>query len=397
MLMPQRQTSALHAHDRGSSTFGESLTPPLYLTSSFRFEQYEEGSQVARGEHPGYVYTRSGNPTTDATSRVVSVWEGAASSLVLASGMAAISAALLSLVRPGDEVLMSPVQYGGTYAVRHGLGDAYGLTFTFVDMTNIDEIKSHISSKTRAIIVETIANPGMVVPPLDTIGSLCQERGIALIVDNTFATGYLYRPLGDGATLVVNSATKYMNGHGDTLAGTVSGTIEALAPVKALVSQMGSIASPFASYMLWRGLATLPLRMDAHSRHGLAVAEGLADMASYGRVIYPGLANHPQHRWVRDHFHGGQAGGMMAIELAPDVSPDDFMDGLELFSRAVSLGDTTSLVEQPSTLTHRSLTADESRIAGIHPGLIRLSIGLEDPDDLLVDLGQALKRARHAQ
>ena len=394
--MPKRQTSALHAHDHRASTLGESLTPPLYLTSSFRFGNYHEGTEVARGEHPGYVYTRSGNPTTDAASQVVSVWEGAEASLVLASGMAAISASLLSLARPGDEVLMSPVQYGGTYAVRHGLGDAYGLKFRFADMTNLDEVAAALTAATRVVLVETIANPGMVVPPVDRLGQMCRDRGIALIVDNTFATGYLYQPLADGATLVVNSATKYMNGHGDTLAGTVSGAAAAVAPVKALVSQMGSIASPFAAYMLWRGLATLPLRMGAHSRHGMVVAEGLADMAPYARVIYPGLESHPQHQWVREHFDAGQAGGMMALELADDVSPEAFMDSLELFSRAVSLGDATSLVEQPGSLTHRSLTADELGAAGIHPHLIRLSVGLENPDDLLQDLRQALLSARRA-
>lgn len=393
--MAHRSTEALHAHDHGPTTVGQSLTPPLYLTSSFRFDTYQEGPEVARGEQAGYVYTRGGNPTIDAAAKAVSVWEEAPASLVLGSGMAAITAGLLSLVKPGDDVLMSPVQYGGTYAVRHGLGESYGLGFRFADLTEMDAVRRALSPKTRAIVVETIGNPALTVPPLDELGALCQERGMALLVDNTFATGYLYRPLAAGATLVANSATKYMNGHGDTLVGTISGSVEAVSLVKTLVSQMGSIASPFAAYMLWRGLATLPLRMDAHSQHARLVAEGLFETEpSYGRVIYPGLPSHSAHRWVQQHFHRGMAGGMIALELAQDVSPELFMNRLQLFSRAVSLGDTTSLVEQPASLTHRLLTQDEKDAAGIHPHLIRLSIGLEDPDDLLADLRQALKGAR---
>lgn len=393
--MDHARTRALHAHDHGPKTVGQPLTPPLYLTSSFRFDTYQEGPEVAQGQQPGYVYTRGGNPTTDAAAKAVSVWEEAPASLVLGSGMAAITAGLLSLVRPGDEVLMSPVQYGGTYAVSHGLGESYGLRFRFADLTQMDAVRQAISPATRVIVAETIGNPAMTVPPLDDLGALCRERGIALLVDNTFATGYLYRPLSVGATLVANSATKYMNGHGDTLVGTISGSEEAIARVKTLVSQMGNIASPFAAYMLWRGLATLPLRMDAHSHHARVVAEGLSDgERQYGRVIYPGLPSHSQYHWVHEHFHQGMAGGMIALQLSRDVSPETFMNGLQLFSRAVSLGDTTSLVEQPASLTHRLLTPEEKAAAGIDLHLIRLSIGLEDPDDLLADLRQALAQAK---
>ncbi len=392
----RRETELLHAtfaHAGMEAPVGEPLTPPLVLTTSFHFPTLAAGAAVARGDQAGYVYTRGGNPTVRAVEQTVSRLEGAEASLVVASGMAATTTTLLTLLKPGDHVVVGVSQYGGTYGFLHGVATRMGVTFTAVDATDVQALEAALTPQTRLVFVETVSNPMMTVPPLDAIGRLCRARGLDLVVDNTFASGVLFRPLEHGATVVVNSATKYMNGHGDTVIGTISGGTAVVNQIRDTLNQLGGIANPFAAYMMWRGMATLHARMTVHSQSALAVARAMADMPGVAHVFYPGLDSHPQHEWVATHFTRGMAGGMMSLDLAPETDIDRFVDHLELFHTAVSLGDTTSLIEQPVALTHRKLTAEEQASMGLSPRILRLSIGLEAPEDLIGDLRQALSEA----
>lgn len=398
MAMVERapSTKLLHATFGNStqSAVGEPLTPPVVLTTSFYFPSLASGAAVARGEQEGYVYTRSGNPTVRAVEQAVSTLEAAEASLVVASGMAAITTTLMTLLEPGGHVVAGANQYGGTFGFLHGVAARMGITFTTVDPTDTREIEDALRPNTHVIFMETIGNPMMTVPPMDAIGRLAHARNIHLVVDNTFASGALLQPLQHGASVVVNSATKYMNGHGDTIIGTISGSAELISTIKDTVNQLGGIANPLAAYFMWRGMMTLHTRMAQHSQTALQVASTLEQMPGVARVLYPGLKSHPQHDWVVAHFQDGRAGGMMSVELAADRDVDRFVDHLELFHRAVSLGDTTSLIEQPTTLTHRKLTPEEQRAMALTPRTLRLSIGLEAPADLIADLEAALAHAR---
>jgi methionine-gamma-lyase len=389
-------TKLLHSpfEAKQTGTVGEPLTPPVVLTTSFYFPSLEAGEAVARGDQPGFIYTRGGNPTVRTVEATVSTLEAAEDSLVVASGMSAITSTLLTLLKPGDHVVAGAAQYGGTYGFLHGVAARMGVTFTTVDATDVAQVEQAIRPETRVVYVETIGNPMMTVTPIDALAAITQSRDIALVVDNTFASGALYQPLLAGATVVVNSATKYMNGHGDTVIGTISGAAGVMRAIKDTVNQLGGIAHPLAAYLMWRGMATLYARMAMHSDSALQVAEALETMPGLARVRYPGLKAHPQHAWIRSHFTGGRAGGMMSIDLAPSTDVAAFMDHLSLFHRAVSLGDTTSLIEQPTSLTHRKLTESEMASMELTPRTLRLSIGLEAPADLIEDLRQALAAAR---
>ncbi len=373
---------------------GEALTPPVVLTTSFYFPSLEKGAAVARGDEPGFVYTRGGNPTLRTVEETVSTLEGAEDSLVVASGMAATTSTLITLLKPGDHVVAGAAQYGGTYGFFHGVAARMGVSFTTVDATDVGQLERAIRPETRVVFVETVGNPMMTVTPIDAVATITRSRDIALVVDNPFASGALYRPLSQVATVVVNSATKYMNGHGDTIIGTISGAATVIAAIKDTVNQLGGIANPLAAYLMWRGMATLYARMAVHSDTALQVAEALEAMPGVARVRYPGLKSHPQHDWIASHFTGGRAGGMMSIDLDPHTDVAAFVDHLALFHRAVSLGDTTSLIEQPTSLTHRKLTEAEQASMALTPRTLRLSIGLEAPADLIEDLRQALATAR---
>ncbi|MGC8487787.1 MAG: trans-sulfuration enzyme family protein [Clostridia bacterium] len=389
-------TELLHAafETDHHASFGEPLTPPVVLTTSFYFPSLESGAAVARGDHPGFLYTRGGNPTVRTVERAVSALEGAEASLVVASGMAATTSTLLSLLQPGDHVVAGASQYGGTYGFLHGIAARMGITFSAVDATDVRQVEEAFTPKTRLVFVETIGNPMMTVPPIDAIAKVARAHDALLVVDNTFASGALFRPLHSGAAVVVNSATKYMNGHGDTVIGTISGSADLITRVRDTVNQLGGIANPLAAYLLWRGMATLYARMAVHSDSALRVAEALEGMTGVARVRYPGLKSHPQHDWAVSRFTDGRCGGMISIELSPDTSVDGFVDNLSLFHRAVSLGDATSLIEQPTTLTHRKLTEAEQASMELTPRTLRLSIGLESPADLIADLEAALAKAR---
>lgn len=367
------------------------LTPPLHLTSTFAFESAEAGGQMFAGDREGHIYSRISNPTCDLLEQRIATLEGAEAGLALSSGMGAITAALWTLLAPGDEVIVDKTLYGCTFAyMRHGLAK-WGVTITHVDMTNPDNLTTAISDKTRVVYFETPANPNMRLVDIAAVTQIAHRAGATVIVDNTYATPYLTRPIELGADLVVHSATKYLGGHGDVVAGLIAGSAEMIQSIRlvGMKDMTGAVMAPFNAMLILRGLKTLALRMDRHCATARTVAEWLAAHPEVGTVYFPGLPDFPQHALAVRQMD--QAGGMIAFELRGGMAAGiDLMNRLTMIQRAVSLGDAETLIQHPASMTHSTYTAEERAAHGISDGLIRLSVGLEDAADILSDLDQAM-------
>jgi methionine-gamma-lyase len=385
-------TRAIHSGYDPAANDG-ALTPPLHLTSTFVFETAEAGGEMFAGTRPGHVYSRISNPTLDLLERRMADLEGAEAGLALASGMGAITATLWTLVSPGDEVIVDRTLYGCTFAfMRHGLA-RFGVTITHVDLTDPENLAAAIGPRTRAVYFETPANPNMRLVDIRRVSEIARAAGAVTVVDNTYATPRLTRPIELGADLVVHSATKYLGGHGDLVAGLVVGDAETIGRIRleGLKDMTGAVMAPFNAMLILRGLKTLSLRMERHSASALAVAQMLNTHPAVASVWYPGLADFPQHDLARRQM--ALPGGMIAFELTGGLAAGrETMNRLGLIGRAVSLGDAESLIQHPASMTHSTYTPEERAAYGISDGLIRLSVGLEDPEDLLEDLEQALPR-----
>ncbi|WP_372003682.1 methionine gamma-lyase [Tistrella mobilis] len=385
-------TRAIHSGYDPAANDG-ALTPPLHLTSTFVFETAEAGGEMFAGTRPGHVYSRISNPTLDLLERRMADLEGAEAGLALASGMGAISATLWTLVSPGDEVIVDRTLYGCTFAfMRHGLA-RFGVTITHVDLTDPENLAAAIGSRTRVVYFETPANPNMRLVDIGRVSEIARAAGAVTVVDNTYATPRLTRPIELGADLVVHSATKYLGGHGDLVAGLVVGDAETVGRIRleGLKDMTGAVMAPFNAMLILRGLKTLALRMERHSASALAVARMLNAHPAVASVWYPGLEDFPQHDLARRQM--ALPGGMIAFELTGGLAAGrETMNRLGLIGRAVSLGDAESLIQHPASMTHSTYTPEERAAYGISDGLIRLSVGLEDPADLLEDLEQALPR-----
>ncbi|MAM76466.1 MAG: methionine gamma-lyase [Tistrella sp.] len=383
-------TRAIHSGYDPAANDG-ALTPPLHLTSTFVFETAEAGGEMFAGTRPGHVYSRISNPTLDLLERRMADLEGAEAGLALASGMGAITATLWTLVSPGDEVIVDRTLYGCTFAfMRHGLA-RFGVTITHVDLTDPENLAAAIGPRTRVVYFETPANPNMRLVDIRRVSEIARAAGAVTVVDNTYATPRLTRPIELGADLVVHSATKYLGGHGDLVAGLVVGDAETIGRIRleGLKDMTGAVMAPFNAMLILRGLKTLSLRMERHSASALAVAQMLNAHPAVASVWYPGLADFPQHDLARRQM--ALPGGMIAFELTGGLaSGRETMNRLGLIGRAVSLGDAESLIQHPASMTHSTYTPEERAAYGISDGLIRLSVGLEDPADLLEDLEQAL-------
>ncbi len=383
-------TRAIHlGHD--PATCAGALVPPVYLTSTFAFENTEVGMQRFAGENPGYIYSRVGNPTVALLENRLASLEGGEAALCTSSGMGAITSAIYSLLQAGDEIVADRTLYGCTFGFfRHGLA-GLGITVKHVDMTRPEAVAAAITPRTRLLYCESPANPNMRLIDLAAIAGLGQAHGIPLMVDNTYCTPYLQRPLEFGATYVVHSATKYLGGHGDLLAGAVIGPAEAINRMRFFgVKEMtGAVMSAFDAFLVLRGLKTLALRMRAHSASAQALAEFLAGHPAVAKVDYPGLPSFPQYELAQRQML--LPGGMIALHLHGGFAAGRrFMDALQLCTRAVSLGDAETLVQHPASMTHSTYTPEEQAEHGISPGLVRLSVGLEDVADIRADLAQAL-------
>lgn len=383
-------TRAIHAGYEPAKE-GGALVPPLHLSSTFAFETVEDAGAAFSGEQPAHFYTRISNPTLDLLERRIADLEGAEAGVSFGSGMGAITSVLWSLLEPGDEILADKTLYGCTFAfLNHGLS-RFGIKVRHVDMSDIDAVISAMSEKTRVVYFETPANPTMKLVDIAAVAAVARAHSAMCVVDNTYATPLITRPIERGADVVVHSATKYLGGHGDLVAGIAVGSAEVMERVRlyGLKDMTGAALSPFNAMLILRGLKTLSLRMERHSQTGGAVARWLSAHPQVREVAYPGLEDGQQYALARSQMQ--HFGGMIAFELEGGFEAGvRMMNAMKLALRAVSLGDAETLIQHPASMTHSAYSADERALYGISDGLVRLSVGLEDADDILGDLEQAL-------
>jgi cystathionine gamma-lyase len=375
-------TRAIHGGQEHDPTTG-AVMPPIYATSTY--------AQSSPGVHTGFEYSRSQNPTRFALERGLADLESGTKGYAFASGLAAI-ATLLEAFDAGDHIIASEDLYGGSFRLFDKVRRrSSGLEFSFVDLADVSAIEAAITPRTRMVWVETPTNPLLRLADLEAIAALCKRRGLIAAADNTFASPYVQRPLEFGFDAVMHSTTKYIGGHSDVVGGAlvVGENAELRDQITFLQNAIGSVASPFDSFLTLRGMKTLALRMQRHCENGQAIAEWLEARGDVAKVIYPGLASHPQHELAKRQMSG--FGGMITAVLDRDLEGTKRMlERTELFTLAESLGGVESLIEHPAIMTHASIPAETRERIGISDGLIRLSVGVENVDDLIADLERAL-------
>ncbi len=369
------------------------LCVPIYQTSTFVFDSVEQGGRRFAGQEDGYIYSRLSNPTVDFVEKKLANLEGGEAALGTAAGMGAISAALWSSVVAGDEIVASDTLYGCTFSLlNHGM-TKFGVNVKFVDFADLAAVKAALSEKTKVVYLETPCNPTLKIVDIAEVAKIAHEfnKDIRVIVDNTFCSPYIQRPLELGADVVVHSATKYLNGHGDVIAGFVVGKADFITQVRTfgLKDMTGASMSPFSAFLLARGMKTLDIRMERHSANAMKVAEFLESHPAVDKVYYPGLKSFEGYEIAKKQM--SLPGGMMAIELKADRDAvAAALNKLQVCTIAVSLGDAETLVEHAATMTHSTYTAEELAASGISQGLVRISVGLEDPEDIIADLKSVL-------
>jgi methionine-gamma-lyase len=369
------------------------IATPIYQTSTFAFDDAARYARALERPGRGFTYTRYENPTTAELEATMADLEGGVRGLAAASGMGAISVVLLSLLRSGEHVVLQRSLYGGTFSFMREMGHKFGIESTFVDPVNFDEVRRAIRPETRVLYAETISNPTMEVTDLPSWAQLAREAGATLVVDNTIASPYLCRPIEYGAGIVVHSATKYLGGHSDVIAGVAvfADQEQHQAAWKAMID-LGASPDPFAAWLVVRGLKTLPLRMRQHSETAREVACWLSDHPKVERVHWPGLPDSPTYKVAQKLLEGYS--GMLSFDLAGGRGAGRrFTEAARLASLGASLGGPETLVSHPASTTHRQLDAAALAAAGIGEGLIRVSVGLEDPGDIVADFAQALEAA----
>ncbi len=388
------ETNTIHAGRVFEEQFG-ALNTPIYQTSTHIFDNTAQGGARFSGDEQGYIYGRLGNPTVRELERRMAVLEGTEDAAATGSGMGAVSATIFALLKAGDHMVASSALYGCTYALFSNKCKDLGIEVTFVDICNESEICYAIQENTRVIYAETPLNPNMVCVDLAMIARIGQDRGITTVIDNTFMSPALQQPTQWGIDVVVHSATKYLNGHGDVIAGIICGREALVNEIKmTTLKNMGAIISPHDAWLVIRGLKTLHLRMERHCSNAQLVAEFLDSEPLVNAVYYPGLASHSGHALLGTQMKA--AGGMIAFELEGDFTDSvNFMDALQLCKRAVSLGDAETLIQHPASMTHSGYDPETRRQAGISDTLIRLSVGLEHVDDIIADLKLALQVCRN--
>lgn len=384
-------TRAVHTWREAEPVLQEPAAVPLYQTAPFVFHDMEEFAAVGKARiSGGYLYTRWANPTVDAFTSTVASLEGAEAGAGFASGMGAIHASLASLVRAGDRILSAKQIYGGTYGLYHSVFERGGVDVDLVDITDLEAVRAGFRDSTRVLYFEVIGNPALDVADVDGLVALAREHDdVAIVIDGTFTPPYLFRPIEHGVDLVVHSATKYIGGHTDVTAGVVSGSVEAIARVRNIGIEIGGVLAPFEAWLGLRGIQTLALRMDRVCENAMKVASALEGHPGVDRVIYPGLPSHPQHEIAAKQLGKG-FGGMLACEVSGGIEAGRrAMERVRVFSAAASLGGTRSLIVHPASVTHSQLSREAREAAGVTDGLMRLSVGIEDPEDLIADLDRA--------
>ncbi len=427
--MPHRpETLVLHAAQSPDPATGARAVP-LYATTSYVFQNTQHAADLFGLRVPGNIYTRIMNPTTDVFERRIAELEGGVGALAVASGQAAETLAILNLVRAGDNLVASKTLYGGTVNLLAHTLPKWGITTRFVDIHDLDAVRSAIDDRTRLVYAETIGNPRLDVPDFEALAAVAHAQGLPLVVDNTFAAGILAQPLLHGADIVVHSATKWIGGHGTAIGGVVvdggrfdwtspaararfpeftspdpsyHGLVhaEAFGPAAfigklrvQLLRDLGPALSPWNAWLFLQGLETLPLRIARHSENALAIAKALQQDLRVDWVSYPGLPTHPEHANAARYLRGGFGGVLTFGIKGGAAAATRFIDQLQLFSLLANVGDAKSLVIHPASTTHEQLTREQQLASGVTPELIRLSVGLEHVDDLLADLDQALAAA----
>ncbi len=391
-------TKAVHAGERAAKPDFQPVTTPVYNTVGFLYEDMRDLDAIFGNEREGYVYARYGNPTNSALEEALASLEEGEAALTFGSGMAAVHASLLAAgVKAGTSLLSAYDVYGATYAICARLFPQLGVRAKFVDVTNLEELqKVLLETRPAAVILEIISNPLMKVADIPTICNLAHKIGAKVIVDNTFATPFLYRPIQHGADFCVHSTTKYIGGHGDVLGGAVVTSKANRSILHEIIKMTGGNLGPMEAWLTLRGLKTLPLRMRQHCQNAMEVARWLEGHPRIARVNYPGLASHPHHELAQRLFPPGLFGGMISFEIkdAGKKKVFRFMEALKLILPATTLGDVYSLTLYPAISSHRALTPEERAKVGISDRLVRLSVGIEEASEIIEDLERALEKSR---
>ncbi len=374
-------TKTIHAGKRPDKTTG-AISTPICQTSTFLFDEFKKPKE--------HDYTRTSNPTRNVLEDTIAALEGGNKGFAFSSGMAAVTTAI-HLLSEGDHVISCDDLYGGSHRLFAQIMTRFGIDFTFTRLDNEEKIQDAIKHNTKMIWVETPSNPLLNITDLELVSKIAKENDLLTVADNTFASPYFLKPIDFGIDLVLHSTTKYLNGHSDVIGGAIVTTTEKLAEdVHYLLNGMGTNAAPFDSWLVLRGIKTLPLRMERHASNAQAIAEYLEDHPKVKDVYYPGLHNHPGHEIAKKQMSG--FGGVVSFKIKSEVP--SFLHNLDIFSLAESLGGADSLVEHAATMSHASMTPEARRSAGITDDLIRLSVGLEDVDDLIEDLDHGLSNSK---
>jgi methionine-gamma-lyase len=381
----------LDKHEAGKAIL--SVSTPIFMSSTFAFESADHGARLFAGQEEGYIYTRIGNPTTQVLEKEIAYLEGAEVGQAFASGMAAEAHTMLALAKAGDRIVSGDTIYGGTHKLWTRLMPKLGIEVVEVDVRDPKRVEAALDDRTCGLFFETPSNPSLGLADIEQLAAIAHKRKVPVIIDNTFATPYLQNPIRLGADLVLHSATKYIGGHGDCVSGLVVGNKELMGRVAEVAHEVGGIISPFNAWLLLRGLKTLPVRMDRHCDNAMEVAKFLSFHPQVEWVSYPGLKTHPQHELAKRQMRGFS--GVIAFEIKGGrPAGKRFLDSLELCTVAVSLGDCDTLIQHPASMTHSTYTAEELAAAGISEGMIRLSVGLEDVDDIIADLRTGFARLK---
>lgn len=383
-------SKAIHAgHEHDSK--GAHVTP-IYQVSTFRFEDAAQGGRIFAGEEAGYKYTRLGNPNMTELERKMAALENGENALITSSGMSAISTSLLSFLKNGDHVVACDTLYGGTFKLLQDVLPQYGIEVSFVDTSNIDKVEQEMKSNTKVVYIETPVNPTMTLVDIKSCADIAHKYGAYLMMDNTFMTPYLQKPIELGVDIVIHSATKYICGHGDVVAGIIVASNELIAQMKSPhLDVLGGTTSPFDAWLLTRGVKTLALRMEKHCENAQKVAEYLENHPLVDKVYYPGLPSFSQYQLAKEQMYG--FGGMIAFELKGGIDAGvTLMDNVKLHTLAVSLGSVDSMIQHPASMTHACVPREERIKSGITDGLVRLSVGIEEIEDIIADLDQALNK-----
>ncbi|HKX18024.1 MAG TPA: PLP-dependent aspartate aminotransferase family protein [bacterium] len=368
----------------------KSVVVPIYQTATFKYDTVEEGARLGAESGPGYFYTRWANPTTDLFEQKVALLEGGEAALATSSGMAAIATAVVGLLKAGDHVIAPKAVYQATFQLLNEVLPRFGVEASFLDDPDVSAYERALRPNTRLLYIETPNNPLLGVTDIERVVALARARGARTVADNTFATPYNQRPLSLGVDLVCHSATKYLGGHHDVTAGVIVGSREMLRSCVKTMRIFGGVLDPFAAFLLTRGVATLGLRVERHNANALTLAKHLGAHPKVARVHYPGLPGHPRHEIAARQMPGG-FGGMMSIEVKGDVATGArCVEALRVAKLAVSLGGISTLVTHPASTTSVNMPREVRLAAGISDGLIRVSVGIEDVEDLIGDFDRAL-------